>query len=936
VLDGRATTETALTRVVALRKSRPFLIRDVRETVLHLFAMGRFDDVRVDARREGAGVAVRFDLTSARPLTDIAFEGDVHQPGIDEGKLRRAVVDRAGPTPPVTRVPELERVIQATLRARGYLRPKVSGAPVPSRTGTHATLVFTVDPGPRAVIGSIDVTGPESARVEFLSQAQLMPGVPFERETIVAKVDKYVGSRRGHGYYEAKVMWADLPVNDDRTVNLTFAVDPGRHVRVVFAGDSFPGDKHDLVPVEREGSVDEDLLEDSTARIEDALKSQGFKDAKAPHTRAGQDGDLVITFTVTRGQQYRFGQVSIEGNTSVPLADLQPGLRLREGHPFSQAALDAEAASIEDVYRRSGFGSAKAEVDVKPQPSSPSGPVPVDITITVREGVRTIVGTVKVIGNTSMAASTVLDELRLQPGRPFVVASLAADRDTILVRYLNAGYESATVDPRPELNRDRTRADIVYAIREGPQIIVDHVLIVGPHQTNASIVEKEVRIKQGDPLSRDAVLESQRRLLALGLYRSVVISELRQGEENRRDLLVTVEEGPSTSIAWGGGFELARRVDPADNSPTATEVFDAAPRASFQITRRNLFGTNRSATLFTSLTLHPQGTRQQDITEYRVVGNFREPRIFNTPVDGLITLVTEQQFRSSFDFRRKGVTAEATRKLGRHFSVIGTYQLQKTEVYNENVTPEDQSAIDRVFPKVLLSSFSGSVLRDTRNDQIDPTTGEYSSAYFQLAARALGGQVGFVKSFIRGSIFRLMPRTRHVVLAGNGFLGLATGFPPDGPDGQPIIDPDTGQPDRSLPQSERFYAGGDTTMRGFAIDQLGVRHPPLQRADGTFFVPPEDTIDINGFPLGGNAELLFNLEVRVPVWRELEGHVFLDTGNVFKRAINIDFSQFRSAPGFGVLYKSPIGPLRFDLGFKMHPLPGESPAAFFITFGQAF
>jgi outer membrane protein insertion porin family len=922
-----------------LRTGQPFLIRDVRETVLHLFATGRFEDVRVDARREGTGVAVRFDLTGARPVTDIVFEGSVHQPGIDEGRLRRAVIDRAGPTPPVTRVPELERVVEATLRARGYLRSKVSGAPVASRAGSHSTLVFTVDPGPRAVIGRIDVTGPESARAEFLVQAQLTEGIPFEREAIVAKIQKYVASRRGHGYFEAKVMWADLPVNEGRTVNLTFAVDPGRHVRLVFAGDSFPGDKREVVPVEREGSVDEDLLEDSTARIEDALKSQGFKDAKAPHMRAEQGGELVITFTVTRGQQYRIGQVAIEGNTSVPLADLQPGLRLREGQPFSQAALDAEAASIEDVYRRSGFGAAKAEVAVKPQPSA-SGAVPVEITITVREGVRTIVGTVKVTGNRSLPESTVLDQLRLQLGRPFVLASLAADRDTILVRYLNAGYESATVEPRPELNRDRTRADIVYAIREGPQILVDHVIIVGPRQTNASIVEKEVRLKQGDPLSRDAVLESQRRLLSLGLYRSVVISEIRQGEENRRDLLVTVEEGPSTSVAWGGGFELARRVDPADNSPTATEVFDAAPRASFQITRRNLFGTNRSASLFTSLTLHPQGTPQgtQGITEYRVVGTFREPRIFNTPVDGLITLVTEQQFRSSFDFRRKGVTAEATRKLGRHFSLIGNYQLQKTDVYNENVTVTDQSAIDRVFPKVLLSSFSGSLLRDTRNDQIDPTTGEYSSAYLQIAARALGGQVGFVKSFFRASVFRVVPRTRHVVLAGNAFLGLATGFPQQNADGSTILDPDTCQPpgligpatcqpDSSLPQSERFYAGGDTTMRGFAIDQLGVLHTPRQA---------EDTIDVNGFPLGGNAEVLFNIELRVPVWRELEAHAFVDTGNVFKRAIDIDFSEFRSAPGVGVLYKSPIGPLRFDLGFKVHPLPGESPAAFFITFGQAF
>jgi outer membrane protein assembly complex protein YaeT len=919
VVDGRETTEPALSQLVVVRLGQPFAVRDVRETVLHLYASGRFEDVRVDARREGTGVAVRFELTAARPVTAIAFAGDLNQPGIDEGRLRRAIVDRAGPTPPVARAPELERIIDAALRTQGYLRPKVSGAPVVNAAANRTILVFTVDPGPRAAIGTIDVSGPESARAEFLSQAQLVTGAPFVRDAIVARVDKYVASRRSHGYYEAKVAWADLPIEDDRTVNLTFTVDPGRHVRVVFTGDSFPGAKHDLVPVEREGSVDEDLLEDSTARIEDALKSEGYKDARAPHERAEQGGELVITFNVTRGQQYRIAQVSIGGNTSVPIEDLQSVLRLREGQPFSQAALDSEAASIEDVYRRSGFAAAKADIEVKPQPST-SGPVPVNVTITVREGVRTIVGTLKVTGNTSIPESRLLDELRLQPGRPFVLASLAADRDTIILRYLNAGYENATVDPRPELNRDRTRADIVFAVREGPRILIDHVIVVGPHRTSASIVEKEIQLKPGDPLSRDAVLDSQRRLQSLGLYRSVVISELRQGEENRRDLLVTVEEGPATSLAYGGGFELARRVEPSDTTNIAQEEFDAAPRGSFQITRRNLFGTNRSASLFASLTLHPLGTKQQGFTEYNVVGTFREPRIFDTLIDGLITLTVQQQFRSSFDFRSQGITAEGTRKLSRTLS--GTYQLQNTNVYNENVSPSDQSAIDRVFPKVLLSSFSLSALRDTRNDPIDPTTGEYLSGFGQLAARALGGQVGFVKSFFRASVYRPVSQSKRVVLAGNAFLGLATGFPQQG-----ILDPNTGQPDLSLPQSERFYAGGDTTNRGFAIDQLGVRHIPSQ---------PEDTIDVNGFPLGGNAVVLFNAEVRVPTWRGVEVHTFLDTGNVFQNATNIDFSQFRPAVGLGALYKSPIGPLRFDLGFKLHPQLGESPTAFFITFGQAF
>jgi len=927
VLDGRETKEPQLTRVLDVRVGQPLSMRDVRETVLHLFAMSRFDDVRVDATKEGGGVALRFDLTGARPVNAIRFSGGAHEPGIDEGQLRRAVTDRAGPSPAATRVEELSRIVEGVLQSRGYLRSMVTGHLEPNGP-QHSAMVFEIQPGPRATIGTVTVMGPDNAKAEFLSVVQLTTGMPYEADVVQSRLQKYISARRARGYYEAKADAATVPAADNR-IDLTFTVDPGRHVRIVFTGDSFAGNRKDLVPVEREGSVDEDLLEDSTARIEDALKAQGYKDAMAPHTRAEVNGELVITFKVTRGQQYRIARVTVEGNASVPSSDLQPVLRVREGAPFSQAALDAEAAAIEDVYRRSGFAAAKADITVTPLPAT-GAQVPVAITISIREGVKTVVQSVKVVGNSAMTEAMLLDGLRLQKGRPFVVASLAADSDAILVKYLNAGYENATVDPRPELNRERTEANIVYAVREGPQILVDHVLIVGPERTDPKIVEKQLQLHTGDPLSRDAILDSQQRLRALGLYRSVTISELRHGDENRRDLLVSVEEGPATSVAEGGGFELARRVETVNNGTAATEVFDAAPRASFQISRRNLFGTNRSATFFSSLTLHPQGTAQQGTTEYRLVGTFREPQVFNSKIDGLITLTDEQQWRSSFSFRRRGATAEATRRLGAGVSLVGTYQIQSTAVYDvpPTVSASDQNAIDRVFPNVRLSSFSLSVLRDTRNDQIDPTTGQYFSAYGQLAAKSLGGQAGFVKTFFRASTFHLVPGSRGVVLAGNGFLGLAQGFPQQNPDGSTIIDPATGEPSRDLPQSERFYAGGDTTMRGFAIDQLGVRHIPLD--------PVHDTIDANGFPLGGNAELLFNGEVRVPLIRNFEVHGFLDTGNVFRRAADLDLSEFRSAVGFGVLYKSPIGPLRFDLGFKVHPLPDESLTAFFITFGRAF
>ena len=200
-----------------------------------------------------------------------------------------------------------------------------------------------------------------------------------------------------------------------------------------------------------------------------------------------------------------------------------------------------------------------------------------------------------------------------------------------------------------------------------------------------------------------------------------------------------------------------------------------------------------------------------------------------------------------------------------------------------------------------------------------PTRGGYASAIGQLAARAIGSQFGFVKSFFTAQAFRVVPGTNRVVFAGNARLGLATGFPRDPVDelGEAI----PGLQVHSLPQSERFYAGGDTTIRGFALDRVGT---------------PGETLDDDLLPIGGNSLVIFNAELRAPVTRALGVVGFLDTGNVFVNATDINLAKLRSAVGGGVRYKSPFGPIRFDLGFKVNRYPGEGLTAWFVSFGQAF
>jgi outer membrane protein insertion porin family len=161
-----------------------------------------------------------------------------------------------------------------------------------------------------------------------------------------------------------------------------------------------------------------------------------------------------------------------------------------------------------------------------------------------------------------------------------------------------------------------------------------------------------------------------------------------------------------------------------------------------------------------------------------------------------------------------------------------------------------------------------------------------------------------------------------VVFASRAATGLADGFQrtvqPVDEDGDPIDGRTAVIED--LPASERFFAGGDTTIRGFALDSVGT---------------PE-TISAQGFPKGGNAVLILNAELRVPVWRDLGMALFMDGGNVFNRVTAFDFAELRGATGFGVRYRSPIGPVRLDLGFKMDRRENESRSVLHFSIGQAF
>jgi outer membrane protein assembly complex protein YaeT len=946
--EGRPVDDRLITGLIETMPGEPLSMRDVRETITHLMSLNRFEDVQPFSEPAGAGVRVRWVLFPLHLVDRMEFRGTL---GMDEGDIRRIIGERYGAAPSAGRADEVADAVRTLYRQRGYAQARIAPHIEETHNPDRATMVFDIQAGPRATIGTIDLEEIDATdRPVTSGPIALRIGAPYDEEVVTRELERYESTLRARGYYEARATQM-VSFDPNGTARVSVTVDRGPRVTVAFAGDPLPeADRDRLVPVRSEASADEDLLEDANFAIEEYLRARGYRNAMSDYARMQRGEDLTITFTVTRGRRYVVNDVQVAGNTSIPTDDLLQLLRLKPGEPFVQSALDTGAAAIRDAYRTRGFARAAAQPAVTDLPSDGGAGEDqrVLVRVNITEGVRTVVSSVGFTGNTALTEAQLRAVMTSAPGRPYSEVELTQDRDRIDLEYRNRGYESVVVDPNASLAENGTRAEIRMSISEGPQILVDHVIIVGNQRTNTETIERELLLKPGQPLGYSALIESQQRLAALGLFRRIRIDPLAHGGEPRRDILVQVEEAPPTTIGYGGGVEGGTRLRPTGEGGTAEERFEFAPRGFFEVGRRNLWGKNRSVNLFTRVSLRsrdivisssgirfpePAAGSGYGFNEYRVYGTFREPRVFNSPVDLLVTGILDQAIRSSFNFITREVRAEAGMKLTRRYSAAGRYSFEHTKLFDERFTDADRPPlIDRLFPQVRISKFSMSLIRDTRDDLVDPNGGTFAILDNELAARAVGSEVGFVKTFAQTFGYYRLPVQRRTIAAFSARIGAAHGFRREvvrlAPGGQPVVGTD-GRPIvdivQDLPASERFFAGGDTTVRGFSLDRLGT----------------DETISPTGFPKGGNGLVVLNAEMRVALFGGFGGAAFLDAGNVFADANAIDFTKLRAAAGFGLRYRSPVGPIRIDLGFKLDRrelAPGrlERRSILHISLGQAF
>ncbi|MGB9362705.1 MAG: BamA/TamA family outer membrane protein, partial [Candidatus Sulfotelmatobacter sp.] len=223
------------------------------------------------------------------------------------------------------------------------------------------------------------------------------------------------------------------------------------------------------------------------------------------------------------------------------------------------------------------------------------------------------------------------------------------------------------------------------------------------------------------------------------------------------------------------------------------------------------------------------------------------------------------------------------------------------------VLPQDQN--------VHLSTFSSTLIRDTRDKPLDAHRGVFENVTLGITPEALGSSASFARFFGQYAFYKPF---HSVVFADSVRLGLAKAF--------------NGS---FVPTSQLYFSGGGTSLRSFPIDEAGP-----QRLVPFCNVLQNQTGCVNvTVPLGGRQLFILNSEVRFPlrIMKNLGGVVFYDGGNVYS-AINFNnfTSNYTNTVGIGLRYSTPIGPIRIDLGHNLNPVPGINPTQYYITLGQAF
>ena len=926
---------TVLGQYVTQRIGAPLSMREVQNSIKSLFDTGDFRDIRVSSEPNEGGVALTFSLSVNYRVSEVRFEGIG---GAERDRAMRELMFHVGDVFSLNAVDHGATAVQSYLNRSGYLEATVDPETTFQRDLSRAIVIFHVSEGPRATVGTVTFDGNLApfSPTELIAQMRRGPGQTFQINDARTDADRMRTYLVRRDYRKADIRFLNYTYDKNtKKVALRYHGVTGPIVRVEVAGVSKRA-VGGLIPFRKNQPYSEDAIETASNAIVKEYQSRGYFNATADAEEGLKNNVWVITFHVNPGMQYHLTTVTFAGNqkispktlAKVVSTSVSGGIRsllatiLRRPSGVTKSQLNADRDALESFYRLNGF----SEVQVATPVVKTNNDGTMAVTFPIVEGPQTILADVHIEGNQQVPAKD-LPKLELKPGDPLNPQKERMDIVALQTFYGDRGNAEVQVKPREEISADKTSAKVAYVIAEGPEIKVDQVIVRGNTYTNTGVVLKQSDLDAGDPFSYTKILESQRNLYRLGIFNRVDVQPERVGTSvATRNIVISVEEGKDLTVSGSLGF----------TSPMQSGISQASLLGSVSVAHRNLFGTGRYLGLEL---IETQNRSRQD-----AFLTYREPFVGPWQVPVQLTIFQSDDLRRGSHLRQRGTFVEASKVVGlqTRWSVRYEYRLSDCIIESpgdicDQALHQLIPGLDRTFANIKIASLTPTFFWDRRDDPLDPHRGFFTSASIQYAFKAFNADAKFLKEFTQGSWF--LPVTDRSVFAVSGRIGLI----------QPL-----GQP---VPLSERFTAGGESSHRAYALDLLGTMclDPANRNCKPTLIL----TGDGKEAPIGGNALFVANAEYRFPIFASVGGALFADAGNTFADTA-FEFGNLRYGVGTGVRYLSPVGPVRFDVGYKLkrqligceNPAtlpdqskvcgPGtgkqkfENPLAWFITLGYAF
>jgi outer membrane protein insertion porin family len=648
--------------------------------------------------------------------------------------------------------------------------------------------------------------------------------------------------------------------------------------------------------------LDMETVRSSVQKIQAKYVEKGYFLAEVTHqikpVESSAGGSVDVVFVINERAKVMVKQISLIGAEKVPAAALKEVMITREGGYFSfftgegtyrEDAFQRDLQVIQFAYYDRGFINVRID---KPTVQLSADKRDIYITLHITEGEAYDIGKIDFDGDLleGVSKEQMASLMRSQPGQRFNRTQLSQDILSVSDLYYDRGYAYANINPVTGVNADSKTVDLTFAVEQGPKVTIERIDVSGNSKTRDKVIRRELRVYEGELYSGTGVRRSKERVTALGFFETVEITQRPGSQADTIVLQVEVKEKATGTFQVGLGF-----------SNVENFIFTA------QIAQNNFLGWGQSV----SASAQISGLRSL------VQLSFYDPYFLDTNY-----LLSAEFFRTQADF--EGFIRNSTGgsvSIGYQFidDLLGTVGYSREYVNVEAGQNLGAVLLANQFLSGVTSSARLSLSFDRRDNRLFPSRGFIHYGSVESAPGLLGGTFLFNRYTAYSRLY--FPLPLGFTFKTNATIGYIQQL----------------DQDRPLPISELFYVGGINSVRGYFLRSISpsVLVPRSANPDAT----------VTEFLVGGNKQLVFNLELEFPIFEKagLRGVLFYDAGNAF--GTNEGFFQDRQnklplglfhAAGFGFRWFSPIGPLRFEWGIPLTRRPEDDRILFEFTIGNFF